>query len=80
MKPIAELWSRSKKYYQKQLALENVKKGWEMCPKCADGEIYYENPQTGNGLYNCDECGYSAHGRKFKAFPVRKYILRRWRK
>ena len=30
-----------------------------ICPKCGSNEVYYENPRTGNGLYNCDDCGFS---------------------
>jgi len=77
---IKELWSRSGEYLRKKLAFLCIKNGQGICPKCGCDEIYYENQRTGNGLYNCDNCGYSAHERKFKPFKIRKYILRRWRK
>lgn len=69
-------------YNRKQYAFNGVKQRYDDCPKCGDEEVYYENPRTGNGLYNCDSCGYSAHERKFTRprFKIRKCILRRWHK
>lgn len=69
-------------YNRRQQAFEDIKEGWVVCPKCGNEEIYYENPRSGNGLYNCDYCGYAAHDRKFKhlRFKVRKCILKRWHK
>lgn len=37
-----------------------------ICPECGSDEIYYENPTTGNGLYNCDECGFFATREAFQ--------------
>ena len=77
---IKELESRHGEYLRKQLAFLSMKRSCGICPKCGCDEFDYENPRTGNGLYNCAHCGYSAHERKFKSFKIRKYILRRWRK
>jgi len=65
-------------YARKQFAISNIKEDWLICPKCGNDEVYYENPRTGNGLYNCDFCGLSGHERKFNYhFKIRKCILRR---
>jgi ribosomal protein L37AE/L43A len=76
---IKDWFSRQTEYVQRQFAFKSVKNHLGICPKCGNNEIYYENPRTGNGLYNCDYCGHAAHGRKFKQFKVRKCIARRWR-
>ena len=53
--------------------LKLAKEGWEQCPKCGEFvDVYYENPQTGNGLYNCCTCGYAGHLRNFKKMKIRK--------
>lgn len=28
----------------------------DYCPACGSWEVYFENPGSGNGLYNCDDC------------------------
>lgn len=67
-------------YNRKQLHFSNIKSNSLICTKCGNDEVYYENPRTGNGLYNCYYCGYAAHERKFdrKRFKVRKCILKKW--
>ncbi len=78
MKPTKR--NRIQKYLQIQESFQNIKERYGRCPKCGDSEIYYENPRTGNGLYNCCSCGYAGHDRGFKQFKVRKVFLRRWKK
>jgi len=69
-------------YIRKQTAISTrLKSDWLVCPKCGNDEVYYENPRTGNGLYNCEFCGLSGHERKFyNRFKLRKCIIRRWNK
>lgn len=40
------------------------------CPKCGSDEVYYENHRTGNGLYNCDDCGFSGKENVFTKSDV----------
>jgi predicted RNA-binding Zn-ribbon protein involved in translation (DUF1610 family) len=74
-------YKRYNRYNRRQMSFNDIKQKWRVCPKCGNEDLYYINHRTGNGLYNCDYCGYAAHERKFMRprFKVRKCIMRHWR-
>ncbi|MEN6565882.1 MAG: hypothetical protein ABFC57_06240 [Veillonellales bacterium] len=45
-----------------------------ICPECGSDEVYYENPNTGSGLYTCQDCEFMGNEEDFNySVPVKEF-------